>query len=831
MSKLTPAMQQFMDIKNKNPDCIILFRMGDFYELFYEDARKAAEVLDITLTKRGQHNGVDIPLAGIPYHSIEPYLAKLIKNGFKVAICEQLEDPKQAKGVVKRGVTRIVTPGTVIEDRILGGDANNYLACVLKDGEKIGLSVVDISTGEFLTYSFPESQIYEELSRFTPSEIIVSTTQGSELNYLREYYFVTQHEERHFLLEQAENVLKQHFGVESLAGFGIEGNKTLIKCCGGLLSYVKETQKTSMEFINKIRKFNYQNYMQLDTYTKKNLELLQNIADGGVKGSLLSVIDRTKTPMGKRLIKNWLTQPLLEPGEINYRLDGVEELKNSLMQREELKEVLRGVYDIERLISKISYGNCNARDVVSLKNSLLKVPKIKNIIEDFKSAIIRDIKGMEEIDELNSYIEKALVEEPPVLVRDGGFIQKGFNNELDELRDVSQNSKKIIQELEAREKSKTGIKSLKVRYNKVFGYYIEITKTQLNLVPEHYMRKQTMANAERFITDELKELETKIISADERMKELEYELFMEIVEEVKKHTKKLQEVSKRIAILDVILSFSDVASSCGYTKPVVDNKYSLKIKEGRHPVIEQNTENFITNDTVMDEDARTFIITGPNMAGKSTFMRQSALIIIMAQIGCFVPAKKAKVGVVDRVFTRVGASDDISSGQSTFMMEMTQTALILNNATKKSFIILDEIGRGTSTFDGMALAWSVAEYITKNIKCKTLFATHYHTLNDLSKQLKEVKNYNISVVEENDSIVFLHKIEEGGTDKSYGIHVAKLAGIPDNVIEEAKRMQMKLEEQNGKASRQVVEKVEEKSDKEKKSTYKITEQKTLGDML
>ncbi|MFW6449745.1 MAG: DNA mismatch repair protein MutS [Nanoarchaeota archaeon] len=831
MSKLTPAMQQFMDIKNKNPDCIILFRMGDFYELFFEDARKAADVLDITLTKRGQHNGVDIPLAGIPYHSIEPYLAKLIKNGFKVAICEQLEDPKQAKGVVKRGVTRIVTPGTVIEDRILGGDANNYLACVLKDGEKIGLSVVDISTGEFLTYSFPESQIYEELSRFTPSEIIVSTTQGSELNYLREYYFVTQHEERHFLLEQAENVLKQHFGVESLVGFGIEENKTLIKCCGGLLSYVKETQKTSMEFINKIRKFNYQNYMQLDTYTKKNLELLQNIADGGVKGSLLSVIDRTKTPMGKRLIKNWLTQPLLEPGEINYRLDGVEELKNSLMQREELKEVLRGVYDIERLISKISYGNCNARDVVSLKNSLLKVPKIKNIIEVFKSAIIGDIKGMEELDELNSYIEKALVEEPPVLVRDGGFIQKGFNNELDELRDVSQNSKKIIQELEAREKSKTGIKSLKVRYNKVFGYYIEITKTQLNLVPEHYMRKQTMANAERFITDELKELETKIISADERMKELEYELFMEIVEEVKKHTKKLQDVSKRIAILDVIVSFSDVASSCGYTKPVVDNKYSLKIKEGRHPVIEQNTENFITNETVMDEDARTFIITGPNMAGKSTFMRQSALIIIMAQIGCFVPAKKAKVGVVDRVFTRVGASDDISSGQSTFMMEMTQTALILNNATKKSFIILDEIGRGTSTFDGMALAWSVAEYITKNIKCKTLFATHYHTLNDLSKQLKEVKNYNISVVEENDSIVFLHKIEEGGTDKSYGIHVAKLAGIPDNVIEEAKRMQMKLEEQNGKASRQVVEKVEEKSDKEKKSTYKITEQKTLGDML
>lgn len=832
MGKLTPAMQQFMNIKNKYPDCILLFRMGDFYELFFEDARQAAEVLEITLTKRGQINGTDIPLAGIPYHSLEPYLAKLIKNNFKVAICEQIEDPKYAKGVVKRDVTRIVTPGTVMEDRILDASANNYLACVLKNDERFALSLVDITTGEFLVYEFPKEQLYEELSRFSPSEIVLPTTQVTELAFLKDTYFLTEHEERHFFYEQAESVLKKHFGVESLAGFGVEGNKLLVKCSGGLLSYVKETQKTSMDFINGIRRFNYQNYMQLDNYTKKNLELLQNIGDGSTKGSLLSVIDRTKTPMGKRLIRKWLTQPLLNPSEINYRLDGVEELQKNLMQREELKEILRTIYDMERLISRISYGNSNAREIVSLKKSLQSIPKVKHSIRDFESAIMKDIAKMNEFLDLTGHLEQALCDEPPVSVRDGGFIRDGFNSELDELRDVSRNSKKIIQQMEAREKDKTGIKSLKIRYNKVFGYYIEVTKTQLSLVPESYIRKQTMANAERFITDELKELETKIVSADERIKELEFELFQNIVEDVKKYTKDIQNISLNIAKLDVILSFADASSAFGYAKPLVDSKYSLKISEGRHPVIERNTENFITNDTIMTEDRRTFIITGPNMAGKSTYMRQTALIIIMAQIGCFVPAKSAKIGFVDRVFTRVGASDDISSGQSTFMMEMTQTALILNNATDKSFIILDEIGRGTSTFDGMALAWSVAEHITQKLKCKTLFATHYHTLNDLSKKIKEVKNLNIAVVEENDQVIFLHKIEEGGTDKSYGIHVAKIAGIPDDVIEEAKKMQLQLENQNGRAARQVIEKVEEKkSKKEKETSYKLSEQKTLGDMF
>ncbi|MFW6013971.1 MAG: DNA mismatch repair protein MutS [Candidatus Nanoarchaeia archaeon] len=832
MSKLTPAMKQYMDIKNKHPDCILLFRMGDFYELFFEDARTASEVLDITLTKRGHLNETEIPLAGIPYHSLEPYLAKLIKAGYKVAICEQLEDPKQAKGVVKRGVTRIVTPGTVMEDRLLDGSCNNYLACLQSDGSNIGMAVVDITTGEFLAYDFGYERLFEELSRFSPAEIVLSSTAKGLFDDLSGHFFLTDHDERHFLYEKSKDTLKEHFWVENLAGFGIENNKLLIKCCGGLLSYIKKTQKTSLGFINKIKKFNFNDYMQLDLCTKRNLELLQNITDGGTNGSLLSVVDRTKTPMGKRLIRKWIIQPLLRPEEINYRLFGVEELKGNLLKREELKEVLRGVNDIERLISKISYGNSNGRDIVSLKNSLKAVPKIDNILDDFKSGIFFDIRGLENYEELVNFIENALVEEPPVSVRDGGFIKKGFNSELDELRDVSANSRKIIQQMEAKEKEKTGIKSLKIRYNKVFGYYIEITKTQLSSIPDSYIRKQTMVNAERFITEELKELETKIISAEERIKELEYELFEGIVEKIKKHTLNMQKTSSCIGTIDVLQSFADVSSAQGYTKPVVDNKYSFEVKGGRHPVIEKLTDDFITNDTYMNEERRTFIITGPNMSGKSTYMRQNAIIIIMAQMGCFVPADKAKLGSVDRVFTRVGASDDISSGQSTFMMEMTQTALILNNATERSFIILDEIGRGTSTFDGMALAWSVAEHITKKIRCKTLFATHYHTLNELANELKEVRNLHIAVVEEEDKVIFLHKIKEGGTDKSYGIHVAKIAGIPDEVIEKAKKVQLKLEEQNAKAKRQVVEKVGEKKDNEKiKSSYKILQQKTLGDLF
>lgn len=830
MSKLTPAMQQYMDIKNNYPDCILLFRMGDFYEIFFEDARTASDVLDITLTKRGTLNGTDIPLAGIPYHSLDPYLAKLIKNGYKVAICEQLEDPKKAKGVVKRGITRVVTPGTVMEDRLLEGSCNNYLACVVALENKVAMAIVDVSTGEFLAYDFSEDKLGEELSRFSPSEVVLPTSLKGKFPEEFCNYFITEHEERHFLYEQSKKILMEHFGVENLAGFGIENNKLLVKCCGGLLSYVKQTQRTSMDFINSIKRFNYKDYMQLDVYTKKNLELLQNIGDGGLNGSLLSIVDRTKTPMGKRLVRKWIIQPLIRPEDVNYRLSGVEELKNDLLKREELKEVLRGIYDIERLISKISYGNSNGRDVVSLKKSLQTIPKVGNILSVFNSAVLRDMQSLESFLDLTDFIEKSLVDEPPVSVRDGGFVRSGFNSELDELRDISTNSKKVIQEMETREREKTGIKSLKIRYNKVFGYFIEVTKTQLSQIPDNYSRKQTMANAERFITDELKELETKIISADEKIKALEYEIFETIVEHIKKYTVGIQKVSKSIAMVDVLLSFADVSAAHGYTKPEVNGKYYLEIKGGRHPVIEKGTEEFISNDTYMDENRRTFIITGPNMAGKSTYMRQNALIIIMAQMGCFVPASKAIIGVVDRVFTRVGASDDISSGQSTFMMEMTQTALILNNATDKSFIILDEIGRGTSTFDGMALAWSVAEHITSKIGCKTLFATHYHTLNDLSKEIKEVKNLNIAVLEENDQVIFLHKIEEGGTDKSYGIHVAKLAGIPDDVIESARKMQLKLEDQNNKGARKVVEKVDEKRNKKERTiSYKYSEQKTLRD--
>lgn len=833
-TKLTPAMQQYMDVKNRHPDCIVFFRMGDFYEIFFEDARVAAQELEITLTKRGNVNGSPIPLAGIPYHALEPYLAKLIKKGYKVAICEQLEDPKKAKGVVKRDVTRIVTPGTVMEDNILNGANNNYLACLSKEDKKIGLAVVDISTGEFFAYDFDMIRIYEEIGRFTPSEIILPTSLKDELKDLKDNYFLTEYEDRHFLKDHAREVLLEHFGTKNLNGFGIDKNELIISTCGALLDYLNETQKTSLDFINKIKKFNYQEYMQIDFQTKRNLELTNNIIDSGTKGTLLSVIDTTKTPMGKRQIKRWITQPLLKPEEINYRLDAVKEMHQNLMLREELKEKLRGVYDIERLISRISYGSSNARDIVSLKKSLEMIPELKSILESAKSKALIDILEMQEFRELASYLDIAIIEEPPVTTREGGFIKEGFNSELDELRSLSKDSKSIIQNIEAREKEKTGIKTLKIKYNRVFGYFLEVSKTQLELVPENYIRKQTTANAERFITEELKEIESKVLSADERIKALEGELFLQVIEKIKENTIEIQDVSKLIASLDVLLSFADISSKYNYAKPEIDSKYRLSVKEGRHPVIERNSEDFITNDIEMDENKRTFIITGPNMAGKSTYMRQSAIIIIMAQIGCFVPASSAKIGVVDRVFTRVGASDDIASGQSTFMMEMTQTALILNNASENSFIILDEIGRGTSTFDGMALAWSVAEHITKEIKCKTLFATHYHRLNDLASQLKEVKNYNISVMEKDDKIIFLHKIIEGGTDKSYGIHVARLAGIPEDVLENAKKIQIKLEDNNGKIEQKVVEKISEEKDckkKERKTTYKISNQKKLSELF
>ncbi|MCF7862205.1 DNA mismatch repair protein MutS [Candidatus Woesearchaeota archaeon] len=805
MNKLTPAMQQYMDIKNKHPDCVCLFRMGDFYETFFEDARIVSEALEITLTKRGNVNGKPIPLAGIPYHALDPYLAKLIKKGFKVAIVEQMEDPKLAKGVVKRDVVRIVTPGTVMEDRILDSGNNNYIACLTKDGQSIAMALIEMSTGEFISYSFKEAKLINELSRFAPAEIIFPDSLSEYCKRLKESgYFMTNYEDRHFLYEHAEKLIKEQFDVVSISSYML--SKQMVCACGALLDYLKDTQKTNLNFISPIRQFIITDYMELDTNTKRNLELTANIMDGGTKGTLLQVIDKTKTPMGRRLIKKWITQPLLRPEMINYRLDGVAEFVSNLMIREEVRELLRSVQDIERLLGRISFGNSNPRDLVALSKSLSVTGNIKNALRGVQSPILDDISKIDNFSELNDILARAIKDEPPVLVRDGGFIRDGYNNELDELRSVSRDSKQIISKMEASERAKTGIKSLRIRYNKVFGYYIEITNMHKDKVPDGYIRKQTMANAERYITDELKTLESKILNAEDKIKTLEFDLFMGVCDEVTKYTRELQECSHKIAVLDVVASFSSVSVYNNYIRPEIDTKYRLNIKEGRHPVIERNVDSFITNDIFMDEDGSTFIITGPNMAGKSTYMRQVALTIIMAQMGCFVPAAVAKIGVVDRVFTRVGASDDISSGQSTFMVEMTQTAYILNNATDRSFIILDEIGRGTSTFDGMALASSVAEYITRNIRAKTLFATHYHQLNNLSKDIKKVKNYNVSVVEKDNEVVFLHKIVAGGTDKSYGIHVAKLAGLPKAVLSTALKIQLKLEENGNSAYRTYIEK-------------------------
>ncbi|MFP4403610.1 MAG: DNA mismatch repair protein MutS [Candidatus Woesearchaeota archaeon] len=793
MEKLTPAMKQYMDIKNKYPDCIVMFRMGDFYEMFFEDARICSRVLEITLTKRGHINSKSIPLAGIPYHALEPYLAKLIKNGYKVAICEQIEDPKKAKGVVKRDVTRVVTPGTVIEEKILESSSNNYLACVYIENKNVGVSIVDISTGEFFVFETDFDNFKEDLLRFRPSEVIIQGSFLEKLNELKNYFFISSYSDRHFIHDYAKEKLLNHFNILNLNCFEIENKKIIISSAGALIDYLQETQKNTLSFIRKIKKFNKNNYMKLDFNTIRNLELIENLNDKSTKQTLLSILNKTKTSLGRRLINKIILQPLLNIDEINYRLDGVEELINNVILKEEIKEVLREIFDIERIFSKISYGNSNARDLIMLKKSLIACSDIKKLIANLNTKIMCDIKNISDFSNLVNYIDSAIVDEPPILLRDGGFIKYGYNKELDELYDLSKNSKKVLKEIEVKEKQKTKIKTLKIKYNRVFGYFIEVSKTQLSLVPEHYIRKQTTANSERYITEELKEIENKILNAEEKICEIELNLYLEIVNDIVKYGSEIQNSSNLIAILDLLVSFADVSLSNNYVRPIVTNDYVLDIKKARHPVIEKNTSNFIENDIFMDEENRTFIITGPNMAGKSTFMRQNALIILIAQIGCFVPAEFAKIGIVDRIYTRVGASDDISSGQSTFMMEMMQTAVILNNATRRSFIILDEIGRGTSTFDGVSIAWSVAEYITKNLQCKTLFATHYHVLNELSSRIKEVKNYNVSVYESDDEIKFLHKINEGGTDKSYGIHVAKIAGLPADVILNAKIIQKNFE--------------------------------------
>jgi DNA mismatch repair protein MutS len=814
--KLTPGMQQYQDAKKENPDCLILMRMGDFYEIFYEDAITASKELEITLTARGKGEK-RAPLAGVPYHALENYLARLVKKGYKVALVEQLEDPKKAKGLVKRGLVRIITPGTVIESSMLEESENNYLMAITVNNENFAIACCDLSTGEFFTKSLEGRQaLTNELTRLKPSECVLpeSLYVDEELRnqIVQSGSFINTIEDKHFKEAHAQEALQNHF--KNPDSFGLEGKTQNIVVSGALLQYLTITQKNSLQHIKRISLRSGQHKMILDASTLRNLELLKNIKDGSKRGTLLSVLDMTVTSMGARLLKKWITEPLLQKERIEKRLHTIEDLNGSVIVREELRTLLQSVYDMERLISKVNYGNANPRDLISLKQSLLQIPLVKEKLKPFKSTLLQQISSMPDIHEVSALIETSITQDPPITIREGGIIKSGYNKELDELHDLKGNSKLYLQQLEQKEKIRTGIHTLKLSYNRVFGYYIEVTKKNTHLVPTHYIRKQTTANAERYITEELKIEEEKILGAQEKIQELEYNLFQDIIKKITGHTSTIQQAAARLSVLDVICSLARVSMEYNYVKPQIVGERVVQIKNGRHPVVERIESSYVSNDIFLQE-GEMMIITGPNMAGKSTIMRQTALIVLMAQIGCFVPAEECVLGITDRIFTRVGAYDDLSSGQSTFMVEMNETASILNNATEHSLIILDEIGRGTSTFDGVSIAWSVAEHIYHQLKAKTMFATHYHVMNKLSEKFIRVKNYNIAVNEKAGDVIFLYKLVEGGTDQSYGVHVAKLAGLPGSVITRAEELQRSL--------------LEDENMTRKMNAKKLEDQKGLGE--
>ena len=817
----TPLLAQYKEIKERHKDSILFFRMGDFYEMFYEDAIAASKVLEITLTARNREKGEDVPMCGVPYHAANAYIAKLIKKGFKVAICEQLEDPKAAKGIVKRDVVRIITPGTAIDPLLLDAKENNFIAAIyptplspplvrgeLKGGgqfHRIGLAILDISTGDFFVSEFAgeynTKNLTDELSRFMPKEALIpkDSEKHPELLKLAEnnHILVNHYDAWQFSTDSAYKTLTGHFKTKSLEGFGCKKEDLSVNAAGAIISYIKETQRADLSNITSMKIYNPSDYMLMDSSTIRNLELIENIRNRERKGSLLSIIDRTETAMGARLLKQRLLQPLSSVKDIQKRLDAVGLFKEDITIRNKMVSCLKEISDIERITGRITLGTANARDLIGLKNSIQKLPKIKDDISDIQTEMIKEIySDIDTLSDIYQIIEKAIIDNPPNTIAEGGIIKDGFSKSLDELRTISREGKGFILNIEKKEKGRTKIDSLKVRYNQVFGYYIEVTKANLHLVPEDYIRKQTLTNAERFITPELKEYEEKVLGAEEKICRLELELFNEIINSIIKETKRIQKTAHALAKLDVICSMARIAAEYNYIKPEINDSDSIKIVDGRHPVIERSItgERFVPNDSLIDNNEnRLIIITGPNMAGKSTYMRQAALIVLMAQIGSFVPAKEASIGIVDRIFTRIGASDFLTEGQSTFMVEMNETANILNNATAKSLIILDEIGRGTSTFDGISIAWAVAEFIHNKLSAKTLFATHYHELTELAITLNGVKNYNIAVKEWNDEIIFLRKIVEGGADRSYGIQVARLAGLPKETIERAKEILSNLE--------------------------------------
>ena len=809
-SKCSPMMQNYIETKEQYQDCILFYRLGDFYEMFFDDAILVSHELEITLT--GKDCGLEerAPMAGVPFHAAENYIAKLVSKGYKVAICEQLEDPKSTKGIVKRGVIKIVTPGTVVESNMLEERKNNYIMAIYKAGLYFGIAISDISTGEFYSSSIKEnnnfSLLLDEISRFNPAEIIAnkmmmeSTEEIAKINTRFPNVYITSTNEEYFS-EETSKILNTFTLIDSKGHEFKDIKQNLLAICSinALKKYIEKTQMTDLSHINKIVIYSVSKYMALDINARRNLEITEKLRDKSKKGTLLWVLDKTSTSMGGRLLRRWLNDPLIDENEINKRLDAVDELKNDLILRGDIVTNLKKVYDIERLAGKMAYGNATPRDMITLKNSLIKLPEIKAILSDVKSDYLKELCiKIDELQDIFKLIDESIVEDPPMNTKDGGYIKLGYNEEIDTLKNATQNGKSWLMKLEADEKEKTGIKSLKVGFNKVFGYYIEVTNLYKNMVPENYIRKQTLTNGERYITEELKNMENQILGAEEKVIKLELEAFKTIREKISKNIKRLQSTAEAVSCLDVLSSFAKVAEDMNYCKPIINKDGIIDIKEGRHPVIEKmlSSGEFIPNDTYLDKNLnRLSIITGPNMAGKSTYMRQVALIALMAQVGSFVPASSATIGVVDKIFTRVGASDDLSMGQSTFMVEMMEVATILKEATNNSLVILDEIGRGTSTYDGLSIAWAVAEYIADKEKCgaKTLFATHYHEMTTLEEEGNGIKNYSIAVKEKGEDIIFLRKIVKGGTDESYGVHVAKLAGVPKDVTKRANEILKSLE--------------------------------------
>ncbi|MDD4878083.1 MAG: DNA mismatch repair protein MutS [Candidatus Nanoarchaeia archaeon] len=803
---LTPAMRQYVEFKQTHPGCILLFRMGDFYETFYEDAVAVSKALEITLTSRGAGEK-KAPLAGIPYHALEPYLAKLVRKGFKVAICEQMEDPKQAKGLVKRGVVRIVTPGTVMEDAMLDTKSNNYIMSLSVSNENYSAAFCDASTGEFFVTEGNVAGLQNEIARFQPVECVIpfSLAVNSDLmqTLQKNGLFITKYDDRHYGKHSAMNYLATHFRVSSMQSFGIGDNSEAISPAGALIRYLQETQMNALPHINKISTAKKEEFMQLDNATIRNLELIQNIRDGTSKATLLSIIDKTQTAMGSRLMKKWIKEPLLDVKEIIKRQNSVELLKSSSMLREEVMAALARILDFERIISRVSAGIAMPRELLALKQSLENVAVLKRellhyvskMLEDKEENTLRDVYSFDDFSEVAALISNAILQEPASLPREGGVINPEYSEELKQLCSIKSNAREFIRNLEEEERKKTGIKSLKIGFNRVFGYYIDITRANQHLVPKEYIRKQTTASGERFVTEDLKKQEELILNAEEKSIALEQQIYGNLLSIISLSAVKIQEAARRVAVVDVLCSFANAAIEYNYSRPKVDNSGSILLSDSRHPVIERIQAGFVPND-ISVKKGELCVITGPNMAGKSTVMRQLALNVLMAQTGSFVACSSAKIGIADRIFTRVGAYDDLASGQSTFMVEMLETANILNNATADSLIILDEIGRGTSTFDGVAIAWAIAEHIYSRMKARTMFATHYHVMNKLSEQLPNVTNYNIAVKEENGIIVFLRKLLLGGTDKSYGIHVAKIAGMPNELLVRANEIQQKLVEED-----------------------------------